>query len=126
MDKDKTIEKRAEKIDRKTGQTISGIAEAHYRDIKHNELFYNKFGEHFGGFSGIWIWLADAAVAFDRALEEIKGVGPHGYYIDWLDEYCDIIKRDSLLEGKEWARAGNMSEWFRVRASQAIDGGTRT
>ena len=116
MKKDKTI-------DRKTGQTISGIAESHYRDIEHDELFYNKFGEHLGGFSGIWIWLADAAIAFDRVLKEKKGNLAHGYYIDWLDEYCKMIKRDSVLEDREWACTGDMDEWFRVRAIQAIDGG---
>ena len=115
-------EKRAETIDRKTGQTISAIAEAHYSDVKHRDLFYSKFGEDLCGFSGIWIWIADAAIAFDQALEELKGFGSYRYYIDWLDEYCEIIKQDSMLETKEWASIGNMDDWFKARAIKAIDG----
>ena len=123
MNNDNDKEKRAEMIDRKTGQTICAIADFHYSDIDHSELFEDKFGEDFGGFTSIWIWIADSAIAFDRALKELKGIGPHGFYTDWLRNYCEAIKRDSVLEDREWARTGDMDEWFKARAVQAIDGG---
>ena len=75
-----TVERETIRIE--TGQTIAGLADYHYSGEGHAKKFEEKFEEYFCGFSNVWLWIRDAAIAFDDQLMEVKGNGPYSYYLD--------------------------------------------
>jgi len=103
-----------------TGQTIAGLADYHYSADKHAQKFEEKFEEYFCGFSNVWLWIRDAAIAFDDQLLELLGEGPYNYYLDCLGKYAELISTESMKMNCETFYDTDWEQWFKKRAKIAI------
>ena len=120
--KNETKEKRAQELMMRIeiGQTIAGLADFHYSNQKHAIAFENKFEEYFEGFSNVWLWIRDAAIAFDNQLLKLLGEGPYVYYIENLGKYAELISLESMKMDSEAFCATDWDQWFDDKAKLAI------
>jgi len=103
-----------------TGQTIAGLADYHYSAIEQAKEFEEKFEEYFCGFSNVWLWIRDSAIAFDNQLIKLLGNGPYDNYLDYLGKYAELISLESMKMEPETFCETNWEQWFNDKAEIAI------
>lgn len=108
------------KMNLETGQTIAGLADYHYSASKHAKEFEEKFEEYFCGFSNVWLWIRDAAIALDNQLLKLLGKGPYDYYLDYLGKYAELISLESMKMDPKTFCETDWNQWFKDKAQLAI------
>lgn len=93
-------------------ETAVAISEIFHRDIRY-QAFYDQYGEQLSGFPGIWMYLVEAAIAFE------KETGP----VTWVDGYIEAIGEyvDLLLATRPDVVLANSDATLRQLAKQVVD-----
>lgn len=108
-----------EVISMECGETIAAICDRHYSDVDRASKFYDTEAENISGFTGVWLWLRDAAIVFDEAFYS-HWEEDEGDYIQAVFMYTDLIIDDSIKNGVR-QNSPDEKQWFMDRAIKSLD-----